>query len=316
MAPVRGPAARNVMMLPMRFSIWPGLSGQPWDDVLAVSQHAAGTGWDGIWIADHFMSNDSRRAARLECWSTLSALAAVLPPIRLGSLVAGNTYRHPAVLANSAATVAAISRGDVILGFGAGWQQNEHDAYGIELPPVPERLARFEEACAVVRALIDGGPDGTSDFNGTYYQLHDAPLRLHGKEPLRLMIGAAGEKVALRNVARYADEWNCWGTPDVLAHKISVLNAHCADLGRDPAQISRSAQVLLFVGDDAPGRKELANSGRPTIAGDVDHVRREMERYAEAGVDEFIVPDITTGPLDGRLAMLDLFIEKVAPAFR
>jgi alkanesulfonate monooxygenase SsuD/methylene tetrahydromethanopterin reductase-like flavin-dependent oxidoreductase (luciferase family) len=304
------------MMAPMRFSIWPGLSGQPWDDVLAVSQRAAETGWDGLWIADHFMSNDSRRAARLECFSALSALAAVLPPIRLGSLVAGNTYRHPAVLANAAATVSAISQGEVILGMGAGWQQNEHDAYGIELPAVPERLARFGEACAVVRTLIDGGPDGTSDYQGTYYQLDDAPLRLPGKAPMRLLVGGAGEKVSLRIAARYADEWNCWGTPDILAHKISVLNAHCADLGRDPAQISHSAQVLLFVGDDAPGRKELANSGRPTIAGDVDTVRREMERYAEAGVDEFIVPDITTGPLDGRLAMLDLFIEKVAPAFR
>jgi alkanesulfonate monooxygenase SsuD/methylene tetrahydromethanopterin reductase-like flavin-dependent oxidoreductase (luciferase family) len=123
----------------MRISIWPG-AGRPYADVLEVARHAAATGWDGVYVADHFMPNagSGRRPDHptLECGSLIAALGAVVPDVRVGTLVYGNTYRHPAVLANMAATVDQITGGRFTLGVGAGWQINEHEQYGIELPPV------------------------------------------------------------------------------------------------------------------------------------------------------------------------------------
>ena len=144
----------------MRFSVWPTLA-QPWDDVLEVSRHAEATGWDGVYVMDHFMGNDRHRVHRgavevptLEGTGALAALAAATERVRLGTLVLGNTYRHPAVVANWAATVDHISNGRVLLGVGAGWQVNEHEQYGIDLPRPGELLARFEEACQVWHGLL------------------------------------------------------------------------------------------------------------------------------------------------------------------
>ncbi len=113
----------------MRFSFWPNPS-QSYGDVLALAQHVENTGWDGFWYADHFMPNAKDTSAPWpEAWTTLSAIAACVPRLRIGSLVSGNTYRHPAVLAKMAATLDHISGGRVVLGVGAGWQENEHEQY-------------------------------------------------------------------------------------------------------------------------------------------------------------------------------------------
>lgn len=131
----------------MRFSIWPSLQ-QPWSDVLEVARHAEATGWDGVYVADHFMGSGGDfgpdTTPTHEATASLAALAAVTERVRLGTLVLGNTYRHPAVVANWAATVDHVSGGRLLLGIGAGWQENEHQQYGIELPPPRERLDRFE----------------------------------------------------------------------------------------------------------------------------------------------------------------------------
>ena len=118
----------------MRFSFWPG-AGQPWPEILAASKHAAATGWDGVWFADHFMPFQGDIGEPIhECWTVLAGLAAAVPLVRLGSIVTGNTYRNPAVLAKQVATVDHISGGRVILGLGAAWQESEHVAYGIDYP--------------------------------------------------------------------------------------------------------------------------------------------------------------------------------------
>ena len=136
----------------MRFVIWIGTE-HPWQEVAETARVADATGWDGIYLADHFMPNEQPTplGPRLEAWTALGALAALTTNARLGVLVSGNTYRHPAILANMAATTDRISGGRLVLGLGAGWQENEHEAYGIDLYEVPERLARLEEACQVVR---------------------------------------------------------------------------------------------------------------------------------------------------------------------
>src|SRR3954451_19233318 len=151
----------------MRISIWPGAE-HPWSEVLSMARHAAETGWDGVWFADHFMPNgDDDAGPILEAGSVVAALGATVPRVRIGTLVYGNTYRHPAVLANMAATVDQITGGRFTLGVGAGWQVNEHEQYGIELPPVRPRLDRFVEALEVLRGLLRRP---TTTLDGEYYQ--------------------------------------------------------------------------------------------------------------------------------------------------
>lgn len=300
----------------MRFSVWPNPQ-QPWQGVLDVAGHAESTGWDGVWFADHFMPlGDDVSQPTLECWSVLAALAAAVPRVRIGALVSGNTYRHPAVLANIAATVDRISGGRVVLGLGAGWQENEHEAYGIDFYDVRERLARLEEACQVVKALTE---QERSDFEGRYYTLKQAPLEPKPvQSPMPLLVGGGGEKVTMRIAATYADEWNVWGTPDVLRHKGEVLDRHCDRLGREPSTIARSAQSLLFLSTDETWlekqRERVAGSDR-AIVGTPAEVTEAIAAYRGAGVDEFIVPDFTLGSGQRKLDTLDLFINEVAPSF-
>jgi F420-dependent oxidoreductase-like protein len=296
----------------MRFSIWLGTQ-QTWDELLASAEHAERTGWDGIWVADHFMPNGERSAMpRLEAWTTIAALAARVDRVRVGVLVTGNTYRHPAVLAKMAATVDHISEGRLVLGLGAGWQVNEHEAYGIGLPAVGERLARLDEACQVIRLLHS---QERSNFEGRFYRLVDAPCEPKPvQRPLPLLIGGSGEKTTMRIAARYADEWNCWGLPDLMAHKAEVLEQHCLEIGRDPASIRRSAQAVLLMSDDAQQLNSWRsdNSGMPRIIGTSSEVADVMGRYAEIGTDEFVVSDHSLGgDASQKRDNMDRFVDEV-----
>jgi F420-dependent oxidoreductase-like protein len=291
----------------MRFSVWPNAT-QSWSDLSEVAAYAASTGWEGVWVADHFMpSSGDLDSPLLECWSVLAGLAATVPGVRLGPLVAGNTYRHPAVLANMVATIDQLSGGGrVVLGLGAGWQDNEHAAYGLDFYDTAERLARLEEACAVIHGLFN---ENRATFDGRFYQLADAPMEPKGTVPL--LIGGGGEKVTLRIVARWADEWNTWGTPDVLAAKGAVLERHCEAIGRDPREISRSAQVIVDLdGESGPARP------MPTLSVSPAQMQETLGAYVEAGVNEFIVPDFNHGTGQGRRDFLDQFLTEIAAPFR
>ncbi len=299
----------------MRFGFWPG-PAQPLPQVLELARHAERTGWDGVWFADHFMPNVGDVGAPwAECWTTLAALAATVPRVRIGPLVTGNTYRHPAVLAKMAATVDHLSGGRLVLGLGAGWQENEHRAYGIPFYTLRERLARLEEACRVIRGLYS---EPRTTLAGKFYALQEAPLEPKPvARPLPLLIGGGGEKVTMRIAARHADEWNVWGDVETLRSKMKILDGHCADLGRDPGEIQRSACTLLMLTDDA-GALEQARKRmpRPLLAGNVETVQETVRAYARAGVNELIIPDFNLGSRDQKLAVMDRFIREVAPAAR
>ena len=300
----------------MKFSLWQG-PHQPWEEVLRAAGHAERTGWDGLWAADHLMPLQGD-APTLECWTGLAGLATAVPRVRIGSLVSGNTYRHPAVLAKMAATIDRTSGGRLVLGLGAGWQRNEHEAYGIDFYDTKERLARLDEACQMLKALF---VNDRTDFSGRYYTLRDAPLDPKPlQQPLPLLIGGGGERVTLKIAARYCDEWNTWGTPDVLAAKGAVLDRHCERIGRDPATIRRSAQALVFLSED-PGsldqiRQRMTGGARPVVIGTPAEVQQAMADYAAAGVDEFILPDFNLTTPEAKTETMDLFIERVAPALR
>ena len=296
----------------MRFSFWPN-PGQSYTDVLELCQHAEASGWDGIWYADHFMPNaEDTSAPWPEAWTTLSAIGARTERVRIGTLVSGNTYRHPAVLAKMAATLDHITSGRVVLGLGSAWQENEHTQYGLPFYTVNERLRRLDEACQVIQALYG---NAKSDFDGEFYQLQSASLEPKPvQKPLPLLIGGGGEKVTLKITARYANEWNVWGDPAILRHKMAILDQHCAAIGRDPAEIQRSAVALLFMSDDNAFLENMRNTtmAQPSIIGTPAEVRDVIAQYAEAGVNEIIVPDFTMGGKPQKLATMDTFISQVA----
>ncbi|HEY4377367.1 MAG TPA: TIGR03560 family F420-dependent LLM class oxidoreductase, partial [Acidimicrobiales bacterium] len=273
----------------MRFSLWPS-SALSWPEVLDVASQAEATGWDGIWLADHFMPNaDDVSDPMHECFSLLAALAASVPRVRLGSLVAGNTYRHPAVLAKAAATIDHVSGGRFVLGLGAGWQENEHAAYGIDLGTVGERIRWFAEACEVITSLRD---HERTTFDGQRYQLAGAPLEPKPIGPLPLLIGASGEKAMPPIVARHADEWNVWGTPERFAAKSAVMTAACEAIDRDPASLQRSTQALMFIGPDGAATAARIGGDR-VIGGTSEQLVEIVAEYAAAGLDELIVPTFT-----------------------
>ncbi len=220
---------------------------------------------------------------RHECFSLLAGLASVVPRVRLGSLVAGITYRHPAVLAKMAATIDHLSGGRFVLGIGAGWQLNEHAAYGIELGSLRERMDRFDEAVLVLRGLL--GQQRTT-VQGRFYRVVDAPLQPKPvQKVLPLMIGAKGEKRMLAQVAASADEWNCWSTPESFAHKSAVLNSHCERVGRDPKSIWRTTQAFVQFGARQP-----ISDRHTAISGSTDQLVDAVGQWRAAGLNEWIIP--------------------------
>lgn len=300
----------------MRFSVWPN-PFQPWETTLELARHADSQGWDGIWFADHFMPNPplgDETGPHHEAWGVLGALAAATSRLRLGTLVCGNTYRHPAVLLKQAITVDHVSGGRVVLGIGAGWQENEHRAYGIPFFTVRERLERLDEACEVIRGLL--AADERFSFKGRHYTVTDAPLAPKPTGPFPILVGGGGERVTMRIAAHHADEWNVWGTPETLRHKGEVLERHCGTLGRDPAAIERSANAILFMSDDESFLSNFRGRdlGIASIVGTPAEVCDVVAGYQSAGVDELIIPDWNLG--EHRREVLDRFMADVIPQFR
>lgn len=310
----------------MQFALFIGLGGTTWDNVVSLTRHAASTGWDAACLTDHFMPNTPDRVGdNLECLSALAALAALVPRIRLGSIVLGNTYRHPAVLAKMLTNIDIISGGRLIAGIGGAWQQNEHEAYGIPFYTVAERLARLDEACEVLKALWT---QDRANYKGRYYQLSDAPA---SPKPIQkpypeLLIGGGGEKVTLKIAARHADHWNTWGGPRILAAKNAILDGHCATVGRDPKKILRSAVMPLVISDDKADVERVrqacikrmgfdeARAQDTILGGSVAHVHDTLGKLREAGVGLLFVPSMFFAK-DPR-PLLDRFMSDVAPALR
>ena len=302
----------------MRFSIWPS-ANQPWSEVLATACHAEATGWDGVWVADHFMAAGGAAPAEtptLEAGSLVAALGAVVPRVQIGTLVYGTTYRHPAVLANMAATADHVSGGRFRLGIGAGWQVNEHEAYGIDLPPVRARVDRFEEAIQVVRSLLH---DERTTFSGRWFRLVDALCEPKPVGDVPILVGTSGDRM-LGITARWADAWNTWGHPDHIAERSAALSRACEAAGRDPDDIARTAQALVFMAGDgadaATVERRVQRAPMPAVGGTVEQLPDVVAAYAEAGVDELIVPDRTLGAGAAKLDAMDRYIEQVAAAFR
>jgi F420-dependent oxidoreductase-like protein len=266
------------------------------DKTVDLAQAAESSGFSSVWVMDHFWQLPALGGPDepiLEAYTLLGALAARTDRVQLGTLVAGVTYRNPALLAKMVTTLDIISHGRAILGIGAAWYDVEHVGLGFEFPGARERLDRLEEAVQICRAMLR---DERPSFGGRFYTTDDArnvpkPLQVGGPP---IMIGGSGEKRTLRLVAQYADMCNVSGGPATVRHKLDVMRAHCADVGRDPAEIVTTRLGTLVLTDDADETARVRDF-LSTLAGDqfdeqftvgeADDVVRAVEALLGAGID-------------------------------
>ena len=281
----------------MDFAMW-SMYDHPWDEALERAKWAEAHNYHAFWYADHLMPFTEDGATdpgdAQECWTVLAAIGAVVPRLRLVSMVSPVSIHHPVLLAKRAVTADHISGGRAVLGIGAGWQINEHDGYGFELLEPGPRVKRFAEAIEVIHRLVRGE---RVTFEGTYYSLKDAPL---GPGPvngtLPLLVGT-GSPLMLRLTARFADEWNTWGDLDEVGVRTKRFLTACEKEGRDPATLRRSAQAYVFYVRNAEERAkaEKAAVADRTIIGSAAEVVDQLGRYEELGVDEFAIGDFNFG---------------------
>lgn len=315
-------------MTGIKFGAVPNQSGVTWHDLLAVWEDLdRDSDFDHLWLMDHFVTGFGTAFGAdgpcLEGWTALAALAQVTSRVRLGILVTGNTYRHPAVLAKQATTVDHISGGRLELGIGAAWHTYEHEAFALPFYTTRERLERLDEAVQVIK-LLWTQPQPV--FQGRYYQLNEPPYNppnIQQPHP-PILIGGGGEKRTLLTVAKYADASNIGGTAEEVAHKFAVLDQHCRDVGRDPATIRKTVQVPLFLNDD-PAFKQRVLQGmsvargisedvaaRSLLIGSVDEIKQQVQGYVDAGAQELMLAQFPRIHAEG----LRRFSAEVIPAFR
>jgi F420-dependent oxidoreductase-like protein len=267
-------------------------------------------GYESLWRSDHFLSlMDAGRSAP-ETWVTLTQTALETRRIRFGPLVCPMTFRHPSMLTRLATAVDRLSGGRLVLGVGAGWNEREHQVYGLPFPPVRQRMQMLEEGIEVILRLQG---DGRASFDGVHYRLDGADMQPKPAQRPRipLLIGGSGEKRTLAIVARYADEWNMTGaTPERFRAKSAVLDEHCRAIGRDPTEIERSTMTGFLLGANAaelrrrceamqrliPPLARVDTSEVPAAAqkwgwmtGTPDDLIASLHALAEAGVDRVML---------------------------
>lgn len=281
----------------MDFAVWT-MYDHSWAETLKLARWAKSVGYRSFWYADHLMpftedgSTDPGDA--LECWTVLAAVGAVVPSLRLVSMVSPVSIHHPVLLAKRAVTADHISGGRAVLGIGAGWQVNEHTGYGWDLLEPGPRVDRFAEAIEILHRLLHGQ---RITFDGNYYSLTNAPI---GPAPVKgelpLVVGTGGNRM-MRLTARWADEWNTWGDPDEVARRTKRFLAACEAEGRDPATVRRSAQANIYYTRTSAERSKAAKEAQPdrTLIGGAAELVDQLGRYTELGVNEFAVGDYTFG---------------------
>jgi F420-dependent oxidoreductase-like protein len=306
-----------------RFSVQVGQQFAAWPDIVRIFQEAERAGYDGAYTYDHFMAvmMDPFDPC-LEAWTSLAALATQTTRLRLGVLVTGNTYRHPAVLAKTATTVDVISNGRLDFGIGAGWFEREHEALGIRFPSARVRCDMLDEALTMIRALWR---EREATVAGAHYRLERAiaePKPVQRPHP-PILVAGGGERRMLRVVARHADAWSGFGSPEVLARKIGVLAEHCRAEGRDVDAIEKSVLLPAAVTDDPDAWAPLVEgyaayqgiapeeARRWMLLGRPEAVVRQVEAYLAVGVTHFI---LTLTPFN--FEVLSRFAAGVMPAFR
>ena len=324
---MNAPGPKDLAVRAPRFSVQIPQQDIPYPELVDIALEAEDLGYDSVWVFDHFFPIiGSPEGPCMDGWTVLAALAALTQRVRLGVLVSGVTYRHPSVLAKMATTIDIISGGRLDFGLGGAWFDLEHRALGIPFPGIRERLERLEEALQLTRLLWTRGTEGKVDFEGKHYQLREAPCN---PAPVQkphppIMVGGGGEKRTLRSVARHANLWNTFGTPEVLRRKLSILREHCEAEGRNPDDIESSVLLATYLSEDSRSvervvKETAAKMGRSEeearqamLVGDPDAVTDRIREYHDAGVTHIFFGCV---PVWDRPS-LRRFAAEVIPRFR
>jgi probable F420-dependent oxidoreductase len=258
-----------------------------WPEYLRMARAAEEVGFDSIWLGDHLLYRGDGRPERgpWEAWTLLGALAAATDRVTIGPLVACAGFHAPGLLAKMAATVDEVSGGRIVLGLGAGWNEAEFAAFGI---PFHRRVARFEEAFAIVRGLLAGE---RVTLDGRHWQARDAVLLPRPARRLPLMVGSSGPRV-LAATLPHVDAWNTWydlygNTADGFAAASATITRAAGEAGRDPGEIRRSACALVVLDEERPERP--ISPAAPPLTGEPDRIAGALRELAAAGADEAIL---------------------------
>jgi len=309
---------------PIRFGIQTGQQNIEWAQMLELWRQADGWGYDSLWNFDHFYAIFlPPELPCLEGWTTLSALALATKRARVGTMVNGNTYRHPCVTAKMAATVDHISGGRLNLGIGAGWFELEHRNFGIDFKTVPQRLQALDEACRIIRGMLTQEHTTVQGRHYTVTEAMGSPKPIQQPHP-PIMIGGTGERVLLRLVARHADMWNASASAERMHALIEIIRRHGDTERRDPERIEKTVMMPLCY--RAPDERQAFMCS--TIAGlrqtTPEQARKEMmigdklecldvvDRYVKAGVTHFVFMMFAPYFVDE----IQAFAEEVIPAVR
>lgn len=255
----------------------------PWPELRDIALAAEATGYDSIWVGDHLLFRDANTGVRgpWEAWSTLAGLAEATQRVDLGPLVAATSFHSPAMLAKKAATVDEISGGRLILGLGAGWNEAEYKAFGF---PYGNRVSRFEEAFTIIHTLIR---QGSIEFDGRYYAVEHSELLPRARRDIPLMIGSNGPRM-LRIAVPHVDMWNTWyasygNQPEGLRPLMARVDAACADVGRDAADLERTAAVLVQF-PRGSGRVAGSSERPATVAVSADDIADHLFQIESQGI--------------------------------
>lgn len=264
--------------------------------------------WDSVWFADHFLPPgrpNQEGGTAFEGYTLIAVAAGMTKKLRMGHLVLGNPYRSPGLLAKMATTLDQASEGRFTLALGAGWFKREHEAYGWEFKSMKERQDRFQEACELIRLLFTS--DEPVNYQGKYYQLDNAPMSpgCYQKPHTPIMVGGTGERRTLRTLAMHGDIMNMDGwagqgmSMEIFQHKVGVLEKHCADVGRDPAEIQKTLLMPLLITDNKEQIDGFQRAlGRGSMAGPANEVIDRIGEFERAGVSEIMFGGVRTGDVE------------------
>ncbi len=275
-----------------------------WGTLAEMARLAEDVGLDSVWVGDHYLYRHADGArGPWEAWTQLAAIAAVTSRVEIGPLVASTSFHEPGVLAKMALTVDEISGGRLILGLGAGWNETEYRAFGF---PFDHRISRFEEAFTVIRTLLR---EGAIDFEGRYYTLRDCELLPRGPRPQGppLLIGSSGPRM-LRITMPHVDAWNAWfldtgNRPAGVPAQRELVDAACAEVGRDPAAVERTVAVFVRL----PGAARQRVLELPPLEGEPAELASALRDYAAEGIShvQLVIDPVTPAGIESLSPMLE-----------
>jgi F420-dependent oxidoreductase-like protein len=258
--------------------------------VIAQAQEAEAAGFDAVFVMDHFYQLPmlgTPDQPMLEAYTTLGALATATERVQLGTLVTGNTYRNPTLLAKEITTLDVISQGRAILGIGTGWFELEHDQLGFDFGTFTDRFNRLDEALQIILPMLKGE---RPTFSGKYYRTESAMAEPRYRDHIPLMIGGSGEKKTIPLAARHFDHLNVIAGFDELAAKVKVVKERCEEIGRDPATLETSTLVTAMVDENITPDLIPEEMSQRMVAGSAEQVAEQIKtKVLDAGIDGVIM---------------------------